>query len=173
MSQAEMMKKWEESLRLGQHHKDLAYTVGTWDGVIEFPPMPGMPAMPPSKVEGTGAWLIEGRWASFRVKGTLMGKPYEGFGISGFDATKKKHVASWVDNGNTAMHYYEGTVVDPTGAVVALYGTLDEFLTGEHDKPVRYTRRKVSDDKFVLEIWDLGIGELGQVVMRQTFTRRK
>jgi hypothetical protein len=64
-------------------------------------------------------------------------------------------------------------VVDPTGKVRVTYGTLDEYLTGEHDKAVKYVMRTLSPDSHVLEVWDLGIGENGAVVLHFTFTRRK
>jgi hypothetical protein len=172
MSQADLMKKWEEVKRLGPHHKALEYFLGTWDGVIEYANLGGH-QMPPDKVVGTGAWLLEGRWMSFRVKGTMYGMPFEGVGIQGYDNVKKAHVSTWVADADTTLHYHQGTTVDPEGKVKSLYGTLDEWTTGEHDKPVRITTRKVSDDKFVQEIWDLGIGELGRVVMKWTYTRRK
>jgi hypothetical protein len=174
-SEADAAKRWKEAAQLGPHHKELEYFLGTWDGVIEFV-MPGMLTMPPEKrdkVVGTGAWAIEGRWLSFRIKGTMMGQPFEGFGLSGYDNVKKAHVSTFVSNIDTAMTTASGSVVDPNGKIVSMYGTIDEYLTGEHDKPVRITRKIVSPDQFVHEIWDLGIGELGQVVLRETFTRRK
>jgi hypothetical protein len=99
--------------------------------------------------------------------------PMEGFGMFGFDNVKKKHVATWVDTTSTALISAEGVVVDPSGKTVVCYGSLDEYMTGEHDKAVRHTRKRISDDQWVLEIWDLGIGELGAVVLRETFTRVK
>jgi hypothetical protein len=171
----EMAKKWEEARRPGPHHKALEYFLGTWDGVLEML-MPGAPPPPPekqAKLQAKGEWLLEGRWMGFRVQGTFMGMPYEGFGTSGFDNTKKKHVGTWVDNSGTTLIHSEGTVVDPTGQVTVLYGTLDEWITGEHDKPIRVTTRKISPDKFTNEIWDLGIGEHGAIVLRYTFSRRK
>jgi hypothetical protein len=169
---ADAMKKWAEAAKLGKHHKDLEYYLGTWDGAIELL-MPGMPAMPPEKVVATGAWAIEGRWMSWRVKGTMMGMPFEGFGVNGFDNVKKAHVSSWVSNLDTALTHATGPVVDPAGKIVSMYGTIDEYTTGELDKPVRVTTKRISQDQFVYEIADLGIGETGAVVLRQTFTRRK
>jgi hypothetical protein len=40
-----------------------------------------------------------------------------------------------------------------------MYGTLDEYLTGEHDKMVKSVWRFVSDDEMRLEVHDLAIGE--------------
>lgn len=169
---AEMQKKMEEAARLGPHHKDLEYLLGTWDGVIEVV-MPGTPPMPSSKVVGTGAWVIDGRWMGLRLKGTMMGRGFEGFGMFGFDNVRKAHVSSFVSNLDTALTCVSGSVVDPSGKIKSMYGTIDEYLTGEFDKPVRFTTKQLSPDQFVLEIADLAIGETGAVVLRETFTRRK
>ena len=34
---------------------------------------------------------------------------------------------------------------------------MDEWLTGEHDKAVKYVFRIINDDKHVFEVHDLGI----------------
>ena len=48
-----------------------------------------------------------------------------------------------------------------------------EWMTGEHDKAVKYVTRHEGPDKWIFEIWDLGIGEDGKAVMIQTYTRRE
>ncbi len=53
------------------------------------------------------------------------------------------------------------------------YGTIDEYLTGEHDKMVKTVWRFISDDKMVLEIHDLPIGENNTKVVEITYTRKK
>jgi len=85
----------------------------------------------------------------------------------------KKWVMSWADTSTTALYVAEGPVSDPTGMTMSLYGELDEFLTGECDKPFRWTIRKDGEDKFTFEIWDLGIGADGRKVMEIGYTRRK
>jgi hypothetical protein len=166
---AEMMKKMADAGKLGEHHKGLEYFLGAWDGEVVFPGMSDRP----SKVSGEGAWVIPGRWMSWKSKGALMGMPSEMFTLFGYDNTKKGFVSTTVSSMDTSMIHTHGTVVDPTGKISSQYGTLDEYLTGEHDKPIRVTTKQLSQDQFVREIWDLGIGELGAVVIRYTFTRRK
>ena len=67
----------------------------------------------------------------------------------------------------------EGVVVDPTGKLQVSYGPMDEWMTGEHDKAVKYVTRTISDDEWIFEIWDLGIGENGKAVVIERFTRKK
>jgi hypothetical protein len=54
-----------------------------------------------------------------------------------------------------------------------MYGTLDEYLSGEHDKMVKYVYRFVSADEIVFEVHDLPIGEVNTQVMEFRFTRKK
>jgi Protein of unknown function (DUF1579) len=164
---AEMMKKMMEVGRLGQHHKDLAYYLGTWDGEVVFPGM----SETPSKAVGEGAWVLPGRWMGFRVKGTIMGAPSEVYTLFGYDNVKKAHVATTVNSMDTSMIHTQGTVVDPSGKIVSQYGTLDEYLTGEHDKMVKYVWRFVSPTQLVLEVHDLPIGEANTKVVEITFRK--
>jgi len=47
---------------------------------------------------------------------------------------------------------------------------LDEPMMGEYDKPVKATYR-LSPDKIVLDIYDLGMGEKNNRVIETTLTR--
>ena len=68
------------------------------------------------------------------------------------------------------MTSYEGDV-DPKTSALLMYGTLDEYLTGEHDKMVKTVTRFLSADKIVMEIHDLAIGEDNTKVLEVTYTR--
>ena len=52
-----------------------------------------------------------------------------------------------------------------------VYGTIDEYLTGENDKAVKNVWRFPSDDRMILEVHDLAIGEENTKVVEVTFTR--
>jgi hypothetical protein len=154
----------------GEPHKQLARLLGTWD--VEFRMGPGAP---PVKGTAETTWWIEGRFIHTRIKvpQAWMGMDFESVDVLGWDNYKRKWVGTATNSLSTALMSYEGVVVDPTGKVRVLYGPLDEYLTGEHDKPVKYVTRNVSDDKHVLEVHDLAIGENGAVVLEFAFTRRK
>ncbi len=160
----ELMKKWSVT---DEHHKELAWYVGTWDTEARC-----MGAAP-EKGTAEFKWIMEGRWLSENAQGTLMGMPFQGYGVSGFDRFKKKWVTTWVSNMDTAMLRFEGVVVDPTGKVRVLWCNLDEYLTGEHDKPAKGVYRKIDEDKFVYELWDMAMGPEGGKVIEITYKRRK
>ena len=84
---------------------------------------------------------------------------------------KQSYVATAVDTMDTAMRRAEGDL-DPSGKALLMYGTIDEYLTGEHDKMVKLVWRFLSDDELVLEIHDLPIGEKNTKVVETRYRRR-
>jgi hypothetical protein len=167
----EMMERMKEAATPGLQHKALADYVGTWDVQMAMV----MPGAPPQRSTGTAEyrWVIDGRWLSQHLTGTLMGGPYESFVILGFDNYAKNHVSVSVSSMDTAMNMARGLVVDPAGKTTAVYGTLDEYTTGELHKPYKVVMRNEGPARHVMEVWDLGIGVAGAKVLEFTFTRRK
>ena len=170
--EAEMMKKWEEYRTPGDHHKHLEALVGSWSAQVSHWMAPGAP---PQESTGscTYAWVMGGRYLKQEFQSSFQGMPFEGYGLTGYDNFKKKYVGVWTDSMSTTMLWFEGIPVDKTGDIMVSYGPMDEYLTGEHDKTVKYTTKKINKDKFVFEINDLGIGENGKVVIKITYTRPK
>lgn len=166
----EMQERMAEVTSPGEQHAAMAHLLGDWDVNLKLA-MPGVPAQSwPGKA--TYEWLIEGRWMGLRIEGQMMGMPFESFSIAGFDVYAKNHVVATVNNFDTSLTVGRGVVVDPSGMVTAVYGTLDEYITEEIGKPFKVITRITGDDSHVIEIWDLGIGEAGAIVLEYAFTRR-
>jgi len=167
----EMMARMAEMTATGEHHEALAQFLGEWDLEIKLT-MPGAPAQSwPGKA--TYEWLIEGRWLGQRIVGTFMGAPFESFSINGYDTYAKNHVAISVSSLDSAIYSSRGLATDPTGKVMTLFGTINEYTTGELNKPVKVVIRIESEDRHVLEIWDMAIGETGAAVLEYVYTRAK
>jgi hypothetical protein len=160
-----LMKKWSAT---DEHHKELAWYLGTWDTEMR---MTGAPAA--EKGTSEFKWIVDGRWIAEDFNGTLMGAPYHGYGVMGFDRFKKKWVSTWVSSADTAMLRFEGVVVDPTGKVKVLWCNLDEYLTGERDRPAKGVYRKIDENTFLYELWDMAMGLEGGKVLEITYKRRK
>ncbi len=154
----------------GENHKRLAKQLGEWDVTLEL----RSPGMAPMKGTGTAKteWLIEGRFLHETLKGNFGPIPYEAHLILGWDNYKKKHVGCVVNNVSTGLHHFEGGVVDPTHKVQVVWHTLDEYLTGEHDKIVKVVTKQQDEDHFTVEIFDMSIGENGKVLIRFTYARK-
>jgi hypothetical protein len=167
----QIMKLWAEMAAPGTRHQRLAQLEGKWKTVSKMW-MAG-PDAPPivSTGECQRTMILGGRFLQDRHVGTMLGQPYEGLGITGYDNFKKKYVAVWMDTTGTAIYSMQGNW-DPSGTVLSLYGDMDEYFTGEHDKPVKYVTRIVNQDQFVFEVHDLTLGEHSRVA-EVTFTRIK
>ena len=155
-AQAEMMKQWQVIAAPGKPHEALKPLEGKWSSVTKMW-MAG-PDSPATESQGVAEykWILGGRYLQETFEGRLMGMPYNGIGLLGYDNYKKKYTSCWVDSASTSMLTSEG-LLDRTGKVLTFFGTMDEWLTGEHDKAVKYVFRIINDDKHVFEVHDLGI----------------
>ena len=99
-----------------------------------------------------------------------MAMPFQGLGLTGYDKMKQKYVGVWIDSMVTAMATSEGSA-DVEGKVLTMSGTMDDPMTGEKNKPIKYVMRIAGQDKHVMEMHDLSLGEkskMGEI----TYTRK-
>lgn len=165
---AEVMAKARRYTQPGEAHKALTRFIGKWTTETRIF-MAGKPT-PPEKGTSEFSWLMPGRWLKHESNGTIMGQPMKTFLMLGYDNFKMSYVSSQVSSLDTAMTHAEGDM-DPGGKALLLYGTLDEYTTGEHDKMVRYVWRFPTPDRMILEVHDLPIGENNTKVIEVVFTR--
>jgi hypothetical protein len=168
---AEMMAKWKEMNAKGPEHKKFAKMVGTWDTETRIWMAPGVE---PTVDKGTAKFrlILDGRYVEQTFKSAMMGEPFEGLAIDGYDRVKQKYVSIWMDNTSTGIFLMEGTA-DETGKVFTYEGTMDDPMTGEKDKPYKSIAREINDDKVVFEMYETrpGVGEVK--TMEITYMRRK
>jgi Protein of unknown function (DUF1579) len=164
----EMMAKAKKFTTPGPHHQKLERFLGTWSTTTRF--VMGDEKSPPEQGSTTFRWLMPGRWMAAEGKGKLMGRPFDSFWLMGYDNFKQSYVLTSVQSQDTAMLRSEGDMTPDDKALIT-YGTLDEYLTGEHDKMVKYVFRFVDADHIVIEVHDLPIGETGTQVVEIAMTR--
>jgi hypothetical protein len=170
-TQSEMaaaMAKAKRFTQPGEAHKVLDRFVGKWTTEVRMFGM-GKPT-PPEKGSAEFAWLMPGRWLKMESTGSMMGLPLQTFMLLGYDNFKQSYVSTNISSLDTAMTHAEGDM-DPSGRALISYGTLDEYLTGEHDKMVKYVWRFQSPTQMVLEVHDLPIGETNAKVVEITFRK--
>ena len=164
-----MMQKARKFTEPGPMHLQLERLVGTWTTETRF--VMGGQKTPPELGETVCSWSIAGRWLEMKAAGKLMGKAFVGQYLLGYDNFKQSFVMTTVNNVDTAMLRSEGDLTQD-GKALILHGTLDEYLTGEHDKMVKYAFRFASADTFTFEVHDLAIGETGTQVMEVTYRKK-
>ncbi len=172
-----MMEIHQKVTTPGPAHKLLEAFLGEWKSTSKV--WLGGPASPEVEIEtgvSVGSWLMEGRWVQIETRGEEVKNPMlapfmptHTFAIIGYDNAKKKYVYTHVANKSTDMMRSVG-IPERDGSAIVFYGELDEPMMGEYDKPVKATYR-LSPDKIVLDIYDLGMGEKNNRVIETTLTR--
>jgi hypothetical protein len=168
-NEAAMMELWKKVGTPGPGHKRLEGLVGKWDYKMKAWTEPGEP---PDESSGVSEfkWVLGKRFLQAESSGTFMKMPYESLWLLGYDNFKKKYVMNYTDNMTTAMIGGTG-VISPDGKTITLFGVMDEWLTDEHDKPVKYVMRLGDKDRWSFEIHDLSLEETKAIEI--TYTRKK
>jgi uncharacterized protein DUF1579 len=168
---AEMQKRMREAMTPNRFHKKLERFLGDWDVEMRmWMSQDGKPMV--SKGTATCTWLYEGKWIQTDVEVPLMGMKVRARTTLGYDNFKKKYVCSKVSSLETALRTFEGNF-GKDESTLFLYGFVDEYMTGEHDKVAADVFRFDGPDRFVLEIHDLAIGLEHAKVLEYVYTRRK
>lgn len=113
--------KFHESLEGGVHLR-LATLVGEWEGTTKTWFEPDVLA-DESSMTGKMSPILGGRFILHEYAGELMGKPFEGVAILGFDLATNKFQSAWVDSFHmsTAMMLSEGQAGDKFNALGTYY----------------------------------------------------
>lgn len=92
----------------GAPHRDLASTVGTYDLKIRNWLEPGAP---PVEETGTATrtMALDGRVRVETVRSAMMGAPFTGQGMLGYDNVAGKYWSTWNDSMSTGLMVSEGT----------------------------------------------------------------
>jgi hypothetical protein len=164
-----MMEVYAKLAIPGPPHKTLASLEGSWITRTRA-------WMDPDKtpMEGTGTcdqkMLLGGRYLQQEYTSEMMGSPFAGINIIGYDNYTKKYVSSWIDTMSTGIYYFEGT------------GSADgRMITQEcsYDDPVRgpmvwrSVTRIVDDNTLRYEMYLTPKGGKEEKMMEMTMTRKQ
>jgi hypothetical protein len=106
----QMMEQWMAMGQPGEHHAKLTKSVGEWSVSSEFQGM--APGEPPMKSTGrmVAKPILGGRFvhSEFHLD-ELMGQPFDGVGIMGYDNAKQQMVSVWLDSMTTGIIQMTGS----------------------------------------------------------------
>jgi hypothetical protein len=115
-----MMAVYEKLAKPGEPHKQLASLAGSWTTQTKEWMEPNKPP-----VESAGSAemkaLLDGRFLQQEFTGQMMGQPYSGIGITGYDNLRKRYVSTWIDSMGTGIFLMEGTA-SADGKTITLKG---------------------------------------------------
>jgi hypothetical protein len=167
--QAEMMKKMEAAGRPGPGHKALEVLLGDWTAEVKCWMEPGGT---PEVTHGTAKaeWILKGRFLEEEFHGEMMGQPFVGCTLLGYDNTKQTFNSVWLCDTQTSMFFSEGKG-GADSKVITLEGKATCAVTGQKDIPMKTVLRVLSPDKHVLEMFDMSKGANAKT-MEITYTRK-
>jgi hypothetical protein len=150
MDEKAMMELYMKAATPGPEHQALAKMAGSWSLEVTSYMAPGAP---PEKSTATAefAMILGGRVMTQKVRGEMMGQPYEGLGLEGFDNTTKENWGIWMDNWGTGILQSTGKCA--VGAkTCTMSGSMVDPATGKPSK-VREVLTHTSDTSMTFDMY--------------------
>jgi hypothetical protein len=153
----------------GDPHKLLAKLEGSWTTKTKGWMGPDTPP-----VESTGSCeqrlILDGHYLRQEYAGDMMGAPYTGICLMGFDNHTKKYQSIWLDSLSTAIYFFEG-VAGPDGKVITQECDYDDPVRG----PAHWrTVTRIKDDNTVeFAMFLTPKGKTEEKMMEMTMERRE
>ena len=124
-----MMETYQKLATLGVPHKQLASLAGSWTTKTKSWMEPNKP---PKESDGSceQKMLLDGRFLHQECTGDMMGQPFTGIGVIGYDNHTKKYISTWMDSMGTGIYVMEGTA-SADGKTIT--------QKGQYDDPIVYT----------------------------------
>ena len=152
-SQTDDMKKWMDYMTPGDMQKMLQRGVGTHKMKTTMWMTPGAEPMV-SEATAVGEMILGGRYLSTKISGDMMGMPFEGISVEGYDNAVKLFMTTWVDNMGTGIMYMTGKW-DEAAKQVQFTGRMVDPIKGDWCD-VRQVVTYNSDGSFMMEMYGPG-----------------
>ncbi|GKS59578.1 hypothetical protein YTPLAS18_31050 [Nitrospira sp.] len=169
MDPQEMMEVWKKLGTPGEPHKLFATLEGSWTTTTKEWMEPGKP---PAESTGTAEnkMVLGDRFLRQEFNGHMMGQPFSGIGIDGYDNLTKKYVTVWMDTMGTGMFFMEGTA-SPDGRTIT--------LTGSHPVPGggrmqhRAIWKIIDENNSTFDMYGAHPGQKEMKMMEIVYTRKQ
>ncbi len=164
-----MMGVYKKLATPGSPHKLLASMVGSWNTKTKSWMEPKKPPM-----ESTGTceqkMLLDGRFLQQECTGDMMGEPFTGIGVTGYDNHTKKYVTTWMDSMGTGIYFFEGTA-SADGKTITQKSRYDDPVEG----PMKWraVTKIVDNNTEVFEMYGTGKNGKETKMMEITYTRKQ
>jgi hypothetical protein len=113
--------------------------------------------------------LLGGRFLQQEFTGDMMGSPFTGIGVTGYDNHTKKYVSTWMDSMSTAILVFEGTA-SADGKTIIQESHYDTPTKG----PLKWrsVTKIVDDNTWSFEMYETDKGGKEEKMMEITYTRK-
>jgi hypothetical protein len=155
----------EEAGAPGPAHKALDPLVGNWNAEVKCW---SEPDAPPNMSQGTAktSWILKGRFLEEEFQGEMMGKPFIGRALMGYDNVKQTYNMVWVSDIQTSMLTVEGKG-ENGNKVITLEGTSSCPGTDRRNVPIKTVYRVINPDKHIFEMFNDGVKSMEIIYTRK------
>lgn len=163
-----MMDAYQKHALPGAPHQLLAGMAGSWNTSTKTWLEHGKP---PVESAGTceQTMILGGRYLHQEYVGDMMGTPFTGIGVSGYDNQKQRYVSTWMDSMSTSIFFFEGTA-DAQGRVITQECRGEDPVRGP--MTWRSVTKVVDDNTHLFEMYGTDKGGKEEKMMEITYTRR-
>ena len=168
-SEAEM-KVWKDYMTPGDVHKMIASANGEWTEKISMWMDPTTTTPSETVTTTTNEMILGGRYQISKTKGTMMGMPFEGMSLLGYDNTKKVFTSTWVDNFGTGTMTLEGVWNDATKSIEFKGKSFDPNTN--KDVAIRQIIKFIDNDHQEMQMFDTKSGT-EKKIMEIKMSRKK
>lgn len=164
-----MMDVYKKLAIPGTPHKLLASLAGSWNTRNKWWMEPGKP---PDESTGTCVrkMLLGGRYLQEEFNSEMMGSPFTGIGVTGYDNHTKKYVSTWMDTMSTGIYFFEGTA-SADGKTITLESRYNDPVKG----PMKWRSvlRIVDNNTQVSEMYGTDKSGKEEKMGETTYTRKQ
>ncbi len=169
MDMQEIMEIYRKLGTPGEPHKLLANLEGSWITKGRSWSDPGSPPR-----ESTGSverkLILNGHYLQEEYSGDMMGMPFVGISLIGYNNHTKKYESTWCDSMSTGIFKFEGTA-SRDGKTITQECRIDDPVRGP---AVWRTVTKIKDDNTTeFEMYLTPRGKKEEKMMEMTYTRKE
>jgi len=146
----EEMDAWMASMTPGPVHEMFAKSDGKWTEEVKYWMDPnGEPVTTVGTAENK--MILGGRYQYSTHSSTMMGMPFEGISVVGYDNVRKVIQSTWIDNMGTSIMFLEGKWDDASRSCTLTGKATDPMKGGQVD--VREVFTVIDDNNHKMEMY--------------------
>ena len=147
----EMMAAFEKAGTPGEPHEQLAAMAGDFKATVKMWMGPGEPMV--SEADVHREMTLDGRVLTERYMGNMMGRPFTGHGMTGYDNARGKYWSTWNDNMSTGLMVSWGAY-DPAQKAIVFEGEVSNPMQPGSTMKNRGIARHHADGSETFEMWE-------------------
>jgi hypothetical protein len=159
---------WMKSMTPGPEHAHMAKSAGEWDAVVSWRMAPDAP-WTTEKGRETRTVIFNGLYVQSEFHGSMMGTPFTGKMIEGFNNVTRKLESVWIDSMSSGMMIQTGEM-SSDGKTITMAGTCADPMTSK-SKAVKTIITIADDSSHTMKMFDVDASGKEFESMKIEYTR--